>query len=95
MAVYEIPAKRSREKGGCLFPAENAESSEKKIKDQSFFYPLSLLPTPCPPLKFDELVKGRQEDGFVKNSPAAGGTRRAKTEKGGAFIPRFAGQRRS
>jgi hypothetical protein len=32
---------------------------------------------------FDELVKSRQTDGFVKSSPATGGTRRAKTEECG------------
>jgi hypothetical protein len=29
----------------------------------------------------DDLVKSPQNDGFVKSSPAAGGTRRAKTEE--------------
>jgi hypothetical protein len=32
MAVYEIPAKRSREKGAGIFTAENAESAEKKLE---------------------------------------------------------------
>jgi hypothetical protein len=35
--------------------------------------------------KFDDLAKSRQNDGFVKSSPATGGTRRAKTEEGGAL----------
>jgi hypothetical protein len=30
---------------------------------------------------FDDLAKSRQDDGFVKSSPATGGTRRAKTEE--------------
>jgi hypothetical protein len=30
MAVYEIPAKRSREKRRAIFTAENAESAEEK-----------------------------------------------------------------
>jgi hypothetical protein len=29
----------------------------------------------------DDLVKNTQKDGFVKSSPATGGTRRAKTEE--------------
>jgi hypothetical protein len=32
---------------------------------------------------FDGLVKSQKPDGFVKTSPATGGTRRAKTEEGG------------
>jgi hypothetical protein len=32
-------------------------------------------------ITFDDLVKSLQNDVFVKSSPAAGGTRRAKTEE--------------
>jgi hypothetical protein len=32
-------------------------------------------------IRVDDLVKSQQNDGFVKGSPATGGTRRAKTEE--------------
>jgi hypothetical protein len=33
------------------------------------------------PVLEDDLVKSHRNDGFVKSSPATGGTRRAKTEE--------------
>jgi hypothetical protein len=32
-------------------------------------------------MKIEDLAKGYQNDGFVKSSPATGGTRRGKTEE--------------
>jgi hypothetical protein len=47
------------------------------MKPHIFFeYPKSFSKT-----NNDDLVKSLRKDGFVKSSPAAGGTRRAKTEE--------------
>jgi hypothetical protein len=74
-----------------LLPPEFSEARAAKIKNKSQKYHgitvfrrsgtfSPFLLTKFYPNMIDEHAKSPENDGFVKSSPAAGGTRRAKTE---------------